>query len=157
MVATGPHFGSWPTRPAVVVDLSRGIEFRTQGPPFPVVVIERATPDSVVMALADLTGHMPLPPKWALGYQQCRYSYTPDREVLRIAREFRARAIPCDVIWMDIDYMDGFRSFTFSPTAFPDPGAVNDSSRPRIPLCGDDPGISPTRYAVTRARAATTG
>jgi alpha-glucosidase len=74
---------------------------------------------------------MPLPPKWALGYQQCRYSYFPDQEVLRIAREFRRREIPCDVIWMDIDYMNGFRSFTFSPVHFPNPRAVNDSLHAR--------------------------
>jgi alpha-glucosidase len=92
-----------------------------------VIVIERASPESVLTALADLTGHMEMPPLWALGYQQCRYSYFPDREVLRVAREFRRRKIPCDAIWMDIDYMDGFRSFTFHPSRFPKPAAVNDT------------------------------
>jgi alpha-glucosidase len=130
--ADGSAFGVLADTPGrIVVDLSRGILFRAQGPPFPVIVIERASPDSVVMALADLTGHMPLPPRWALGYQQCRYSYFPDREVLRVAGEFRRRAIPCDVIWMDIDYMDGYRSFTFSPAHFPNPSAVNDSLHAR--------------------------
>jgi alpha-glucosidase len=70
---------------------------------------------------------MPLPPKWALGYQQCRFSYAPASEVRRIAREFRKRRIPCDVLWMDIDYMDGYRSFTFDPRGFRDPGALNDA------------------------------
>src|SRR5439155_13328271 len=111
----------------LVVDLRRGIEFRAQGAPFPVIVIERDTPQQVVSALADLTGHMALPPRWALGYQQCRYSYAPDSEVVRVAAEFRRRRIPCDVMWMDIDYMDGHRSFTFSPREFPDPRALNDT------------------------------
>lgn len=130
--ADGSAFGVLADTPGrITIDLTDGIEFRAQGPPFPLIVIERGSPDSVVMALADLTGRMPLPPLWALGYQQCRYSYAPDREVLRIAREFRARRIPCDVIWMDIDYMDGFRSFSFSPRHFPDPRALNDSLHAR--------------------------
>ncbi len=107
------------------IDLTRNILCIADGPPFPVIVVDRDSPQRVVEALADLTGHMPLPPQWALGYQQCRYSYTPDARVRRIASEFRARDIPCDVIWMDIDYMDGFRSFTFSPAAFPDPEGLN--------------------------------
>lgn len=126
--ADGSAFGVFADTPGrVVVDLADGIEFRAQGPAFPLIAIERGSPDSVVMALADLTGRMPMPPKWALGYQQCRFSYAPDSAVLRIAREFRRRAIPCDVIWVDIDYMRGFRSFTFDPAGFPDPKALNDS------------------------------
>lgn len=109
----------------VRIELNRSIVAIADGPPFPVVVVDRDSPQSVLKALADLTGHMPLPPRWALGYQQCRYSYTPAARVREVASEFRRRDIPCDVIWMDIDYMDGFRSFTFSPVAFPDPAGLN--------------------------------
>ncbi len=111
----------------VTVDLVDGITFRAQGPSYPVVVIERPSPQEVLRALADLTGHMPLPPKWALGWHQCRYSYYPAAQALEVAHEFRRRSIPCDVIWLDIDYMDGFRPFTFSPSGFPDPRAFNHS------------------------------
>jgi len=110
----------------VEIDLTSGIEFRADGPEFPVITIEANHPADVVKKLADLTGKIPLPPKWALGYHQCRYSYYPDSRVREIAREFREREIPCDVIWMDIDYMDGFRCFTFDPEHFPDPAALND-------------------------------
>ena len=85
------------------------------------IIIDRDSPQDVVRELAALTGTMPLPPRWALGYHQCRYSYTPDDRVREIAREFRRRDIPCDVIWLDIDYMDGFRCFTVDATAFPGP------------------------------------
>ncbi|PTY08891.1 alpha-glucosidase [Opitutaceae bacterium EW11] len=102
------------------------ITYTTQGPAFPVIVIERPTPQGVLQALADLTGHMPLPPRWALGYQQCRYSYEPDSRVREIAETFRQKRIPCDVIWMDIDYMDGYRIFTFDGKKFPSPKALND-------------------------------
>lgn len=68
-----------------------------------------------------LTGTPELPPMWALGYQQSRWSYFPDTKVKEIAEEFRKRHIPCDVIHLDIDYMEGFRCFTFSKEYFPDP------------------------------------
>ena len=92
---------------------------------FPVIVLDRASPQEVMRGLAGLIGTLPLPPRWSLGYHQCRYSYDSDARVRQIADEFRARHIPCDTIWMDIDYMDGFRIFTFDKNRFPDPGATN--------------------------------
>ncbi len=80
----------------------------------------------IVQEYSRLTGHMPLPPKWALGYQQCRYSYYPDIEILNIARTFREKDIPCDVIYLDIHYMDQYQVFTFDPVKFPDPAAMVD-------------------------------
>jgi alpha-glucosidase len=102
-----------------------------QGPVFPLIAIERRSPQEVVSALSGLVGRMPLPPRWALGFQQCRYSYAPDSEVVRIAREFRARGLPCDVLWMDIDYMNGHRPFTFDPIGFPDPKRLDDTLHAR--------------------------
>ena len=66
--------------------------------------------------LAEITGTMPMPPKWAIGYHQSRYSYYPEARVREIAKEFRERKIPSDVIWFDIDYMDHFRTFFHSST-----------------------------------------
>ena len=101
------------------------IQFQSQGPAFRVFVIDRASPQEVLRGLAELTGAISLPPRWALGFHQCRYSYYPDARVREVADGFRSRHIPCDVIWMDIDYMDGFRIFTFDPKRFPDPTATN--------------------------------
>lgn len=70
---------------------------------------------------ARLVGKPELPPLWALGYHQCRWSYFPDTRVKEIAKEFRDRQIPCDVLYLDIDYMDGFRCFTWDKEGFPDP------------------------------------
>ena len=108
------------------IDLSQGILFVADGPAFPLLVIDRDSPQEVLRALAGLIATIPLPPKWALGYHQCRYSYNPDSRVREIADEFRARQIPCDVIWLDIDYMDGYRCFTFSPYEFPKPRELTD-------------------------------
>jgi alpha-glucosidase len=130
--ADGSAFGVLADTPGrVIVDLSDGIEFRAQGPVFPVIVVDRPSPQEVVRALADLTGHLPLPPRWALGFHQCRYSYAPDSEVVRVAREFRARGLPCDVLWMDIDYMDRHRPFTFDPRGFPHPETLADTLHAR--------------------------
>ncbi len=76
--------------------------------------------DSVVARYTELTGQMPLPPRWGLGYQQCRYSYETRTRVEEIAREFRKRELPCDVLYLDIHHMDGYRVFTFGKT-FPKP------------------------------------
>jgi len=75
----------------------------------------------VVRGYTELTGRMWLPPRWALGYQQCRWSYMSADEVLEVARNFRDRKIPCDVLYCDIDYMDGYRVFTWNPQTFPKP------------------------------------
>ena len=107
------------------IDLTKDILFAANGPAFPVVIIEGKSPQEVVSRLADLTGHMNLPPEWALGYHQCRWSYMSAEEALQIAREFRKRHIPCDTMWFDIDYMNGFRVFTFNPQTFPDPAGLN--------------------------------
>ena len=62
-----------------------------------------------------------MPPLWALGNQQSRWSYMNADEVREIAAGFRERGIPCDVLYLDIDYMDGFRVFTWDRERFPDP------------------------------------
>jgi alpha-glucosidase len=74
----------------------------------------------VVERYSELTGRIPLPPRWALGYQQSRYSYETRKRVEEVARTFRRKEIPCDVIYLDIHYMDGYRVFTFGKS-FPKP------------------------------------
>ncbi len=114
-----------------VVDLRDGIFFaaqhttpETQSPGL--VLIEGANAQEVLRELSRMTGRMQMPPRWALQYQQCRWSYEPDSRVREIAAGFRSRRIPCGVIWMDIDYMFGFRCFTFDTEKFPDPKGLND-------------------------------
>jgi alpha-glucosidase len=108
-----------------VIDLNGAITITAEGNAFPLYVVDRATPQEVCTALMELTGPMPLPPRWAIGYHQCRYSYFPEARIREIANEFRTRKIPCDVIWFDIDYMDGYRVFTFDKNSFPDVPKLN--------------------------------
>ncbi len=70
---------------------------------------------------ANLTGVPELPPLWSLGYQQCKWSYFPESRVKEVAAKLRSERLPCDAIYLDIDYMDGFRCFTWDSERFPDP------------------------------------
>ncbi len=79
---------------------------------------------TVAEQYALLTGLPELPPKWALGYQQSKWSYYPESKVMEIAHNFRSKLIPCDVIHLDIDYMNGFRCFTWNNERFPDPARM---------------------------------
>ena len=74
-----------------------------------------------------LTGRMEIPPLWSLGYQQCRYSYMSQQQLLSVAGRMRQDSIPCDVIYCDIDYMNGYRVFTWNPTTYANPKALTDS------------------------------
>lgn len=78
----------------------------------------------IITAYTDLTGKTPMPPRWALGYQQCRYSYYPEKEVLRLADTFREKRIPADVIYLDIHHMEEFKVFSFDKKAFPNPAKL---------------------------------
>lgn len=76
----------------------------------------------VVATYTDLTGRPhQLPPLWALGYHQSKWSYYPEFKVKEVANKLRSLKIPCDAIYLDIDYMDGFRCFTWNKEYFPDP------------------------------------
>lgn len=75
----------------------------------------------IIKSYTELTGRMKLPPLWSLGYQQNRYSYYPDTEVLRIAQTLREKKIPADGITLDIHYMDRYQLFTWNKERFPNP------------------------------------
>lgn len=108
------------------ISTDQDVVFESDGPAFRVVIIERKSVQQLMQALTDLTGHMELPPLWSLGYHQCRHTYYPDGRVMEVADLLRKHKIPSDVIWMDIDYMDGYRIFTFDPDGFPNPRRLND-------------------------------
>ncbi|PXY47212.1 TIM-barrel domain-containing protein [Flavobacterium hydrophilum] len=106
--------------------ITNPVTITSEGPGFRVIVIERNSPQELVKTLGELTGKIELPALWTLGFQQSRFTYTPDSKVKSIADEFRNRKIPCDVIWMDIDYMDQYKVFTFNQSTFSNPKGLND-------------------------------
>ncbi|HEX8889167.1 MAG TPA: glycoside hydrolase family 31 protein [Pyrinomonadaceae bacterium] len=77
----------------------------------------------------ELTGRMPLPPMWALGNQQSRWGYYPDTMAEEVVRQYRERDLPLDVLHLDIDYMQGYRVFTWNRERFPNPKELTDKLR----------------------------
>ncbi len=83
----------------------------------------------IIESYTWLTGRMPLPPMWALGLQQCRYSYYPEARVMNIAQTYRAKGIPADAIVLDIHYMDKYKIFSWDAERFPKPKLMTDNLR----------------------------
>lgn len=78
----------------------------------------------VLEAYTWLTGRTPLPPLWSLGFHQSRWHAYDQDAVERLARRHRELDVPCDALWLDIDYMDGYRVFTWDRERYPDPQAM---------------------------------
>ncbi|WEV18465.1 TIM-barrel domain-containing protein [Clostridium perfringens] len=97
----------------------------------------------VVKNYTALTGRMEMPPLWSLGYQQCRFSYFSQEEVRELVKTFEEKDIPLDVIYLDIDYMDGFRVMTFKTPNFDDAaGLISDLKEKGIrTITIIDPGV----------------
>lgn len=97
----------------------------------------------IIQHYTQLTGRIPLPPRWSIGYQQCRYSYYPDTEVLNTAKTFRDKEIPADAIVLDIHYMDQYKIFTWDKKHFKNPKLMLDQLKAQgfeiVVMC--DPGI----------------
>ncbi|XP_029862729.1 neutral alpha-glucosidase AB isoform X1 [Aquila chrysaetos chrysaetos] len=79
------------------------------------------TPAAVAGQYAALTGTQALPPLFALGYHQSRWNYNDEEDVAAVERGFEEHAVPCDVLWLDIEHADGKRYFTWDPSKFPRP------------------------------------
>lgn len=95
------------------------VSFGAPDGPIDYYVIQGPTTAEVVRRYTDLTGKPPLPPRWALGYQQSRYSYMSAEELRTVASRLRSDRIPTDVLWLDIDFQDRNRPFTINSKAFP--------------------------------------
>lgn len=78
----------------------------------------------IVTGYTYLTGTTPLPQLWTLGYHQSRWGYLSAEEMRSVAEQYRKWNIPCDVIHFDIDYMDGYRVFTWNEADFGKPGDI---------------------------------
>jgi alpha-glucosidase len=110
-----------PSRFDVAASQGDRVVMETDAGGIDVTVFPGPRPRDVVRRFTARVGRMPLPPLWALGHHQSRWSYASEREVRRLAAEIRRRRIPTDAIHLDIDHMDGFRVFTWHPRRFRDP------------------------------------
>lgn len=119
-------FWDCPARGSVDLDTSGDGEltFAVENGPLVCYVVTGAGPRQVVERFTQLTGTMDLIPLWALGYHQSRWGYPDAAHFKEVAARMRRERIPCDALYFDIDYMDGFRDFTWDPTRFPDPAGL---------------------------------
>jgi alpha-glucosidase len=111
---------TWPSSFDFGKTLGNTLQYRAEGGPADVYVLYGPSAKHVLENYAWLTGPTPLPPLWALGFQQSRYSYASQSRVLEIADRLRKDCIPSDAIYLDIDYQYKNRPFTVNKESFPD-------------------------------------
>lgn len=104
-------------------------------------------PQAVVAGLARVSGHAQVPPVWALGFHQSRWSYRSAQRVVDVAVRMRQHDVPCDAVHLDIHHMHRFRVFTWDPKTFPDPGGLCRTlgSLGLRAVAIVDPGVTPRR------------
>ncbi|UKZ93782.1 uncharacterized protein TrAFT101_008690 [Trichoderma asperellum] len=86
-----------------------------------VFVLLGPTPKDVTKKYGELAGYTAMPQEFAIGYHQCRWNYISDDDVKDVDKRFDKFKIPYDVIWLDIEYTDGIKYFTWDPHSFTDP------------------------------------
>ena len=82
-------------------------------------------PQKTLVEYTELTGRSPMPPLWALGFHQSRYSYMSGHEVRSVVSNFRKNGLPLDAVYLDLGFMDRNRSFTWNRKTYPDPAKMN--------------------------------
>lgn len=107
------------------------------------IIIHGPTLSELTRKLQKIVGVTPTPPAWALGYQQCRWGYASREHLQQIGDKLTEHGIPCDGLWLDIEYMDGYRVFTFDAKHFPEPRtdieSIQAGGRRVVPII--DPGV----------------
>ena len=84
------------------------------------------TPKDLTQKYGQLTGFTAMPQEFSLGYHQCRWNYISDDDVKDVDRKMDKFKIPYDVIWLDIEYTDDKKYFTWDPHAFADPVGMGE-------------------------------
>jgi len=135
------------------VDLSEApcITLGAQNGPAALYVVAGPSLPELTRTFQKLVGPTPLPPIWALGYHQCRWGYKGHADLAELADHFDRLRFPADGLWLDIDYLDQYRMFTFNPVELPRPRQTTAALKSRgyrvIPIL--DPGIKrESGYAV---------
>ena len=87
---------------------------------FTVYIIEGKSAYDIVKQFRKMIGRSYIAPRWAFGYQQSRWRYMNEDEIRTVVKKHRDSGIPLDAVYLDIDYMEGFKDFTVSEERFPD-------------------------------------
>ena len=87
---------------------------------FVLYLLENGSLRDIAKEFRKLIGPSYLPPKWAFGYGQSRWSYMTADEVREVVRRHRENGLPLDSVYLDIDYMERYKDFTVDEKRFPD-------------------------------------
>lgn len=87
-------------------------------------VVAGDTPAEIEEAYAKATGTVPMMPEYGLGFWQCKLRYQTQEELLNVAREYKRRGLPIDVIVVDFFHWPKQGEWKFDPVYWPDPEAM---------------------------------
>lgn len=79
------------------------------------------TPAEIEEMYANVTGKVPMMPEYGLGFWQCKLRYQTQEEVLKVAREYKKRNLPLDVIVIDYFHWEKQGDWKFDPVYWPEP------------------------------------
>jgi alpha-glucosidase len=119
------------------------LELVSAGQELDLYVLQGPTPAGVLRRYAELTGYAPLPPLWSLGAGQSRWGYKSAEEIRSVIAGYREHNLPLDSVYLDIDYMDAYKVWTWDPLRYPDPAGLVKEARAAgvrlLPII--DPGV----------------
>ena len=100
-----------------------------------IYIVEGESVLDIVSQFRGIIGRSYIPPNWAFGFGQSRWSYMTADEVREVADKYQEAGIPLDMIYMDIDYMERYKDFTVDESSFPEfPKFVEEMKRRGIHL-----------------------
>jgi len=119
------------------------VRWESSGPELDAYVFVGPMPADVVRRYTALTGRQPLPPLWSLGAQQSRWGYENAAEIRSVIHGYRSRKLPLDCVYLDIDYMEGYKVWTWDKARYPDPaGLASEAAQLGVKLVTIiDPGV----------------
>jgi alpha-glucosidase len=134
---------SWRTEIDVAKSDPQRLQLVSAGLELDVYVIQGPTLPGVLRRYADLTGYAPLPPLWSLGAGQSRWGYKSEADIRAVIAGYREHDLPLDAVYLDIDYMDAYKIWTWDKSRFPDPaGLVSEARKAGVRLLPIvDPGV----------------
>lgn len=97
------------------------VDWTNESGVFDLYIFNSKTIEHQARKLVDFSGKIPMPLETSLGYNQCRWNYFTQDEVLDLNEKLVEHRIPADFIWLDIEHTDSKIYFTFDKEAFPDP------------------------------------
>ncbi|HEX8819646.1 MAG TPA: glycoside hydrolase family 31 protein [Archangium sp.] len=115
---------SWRSEVDVAAEDASLVQWECSGPELDTYLFAGPLPEDVVRRYTELTGRPPLPPLWSLGAQQSRWGYENAGDIRAVIQGYRAHRLPLDCMYLDIDYMQAYKVWTWDRTRYPDPAGL---------------------------------